>query len=50
MKFHYSNHLIDINSVDTDKMIISIKISFSKIEFRYFICYKDDEKIKPLCK
>lgn len=30
-------------------MVISDNISFGKIGFKYFVGYKDDDKIDPLC-
>ena len=36
--FYYSK-------VDTDKIIISSKVSFVKNGFKYFIGYKDDDKV-----
>ena len=37
-----------INSIDT-KIVVSNKLSFSIQDFKYFIGYKDNKKIKPLC-
>ena len=38
--FHNSKYLIDINNVDIDKIMISNK---------FFLGYKDANKVKPLC-
>ena len=48
-KFHYSKYSIRITKVDIDKIITSNKVSFGKKSFKYFIGYKDDEKIEALC-
>ena len=37
-----------INNIVANKIVVSNKLSFKK-SFKYFICYKDPEKIKPLC-
>ena len=47
--FHHSKYLIDINNMDTDKILISNKVSFGKEGCKYFSGYKDDDKVKPLC-
>ena len=49
VKFHYSRYPIDMNNVDIDKIIISIKVSFGKEDFKYLIVYKNHEKAKSLC-
>ena len=49
VKFHYSRYPIDMNNVDIDKIIISIKVSFGKKDFKYLIVYKNYEKVKSLC-
>lgn len=40
-KFHYFKYLIDISNGDIDEIIV-------KKNFKYFIGYKYDEKVKPL--
>ena len=40
-KFHQHN-------TDSNKIVLSNKVSFGKKGFKYFIGYEDD-KIKPLC-
>ena len=47
--FHYSKCPLNINDVDIDKIIKSIKVSVSKKGFKYFIGFKDKENVKPLC-
>ena len=38
-----------INYADIDKIVVSNKLPFSKQDFKCFLCYKDAEKIRPLC-
>ena len=40
-----------IDNIDINKMVVSIKVSFGKKDFKYFIDYKDKDakKITPLC-
>ena len=40
---HFDRH------INTDKTEVSIKASFGKQVFKFFIGYKDAKKIKPLC-
>ena len=47
--FHQYKRLISINHIDIDKIVVSNKLSFGKQHFEYFIGYKDDKKIIPLC-
>ena len=46
--FDYSKRTINIKNEIGDKIIISNKISFGKKDFKYFIGYKGDEKVKLL--
>ena len=48
-EFHVSKQAIGLNFVDTNKIIISDKFKHSDNGFKYFIGYKDDNVIKPLC-
>ena len=48
--FHHSKYRIDINNMDIDKILISNKVYFGKEGCKYFSGYKDDDKVKPLCK
>ena len=48
-KFHYSKYPINIKNVDVDKIIISDIVFLGKKYLQYFIGYKDDEKVNPLC-
>ena len=42
------NFTISINNADIDK-IIPNKVSRSKKGFKYFIGYKEDGKVEPVC-
>ena len=42
-------HLILINDIDFNKIVVSNKIFFGKQDSKYFIDYKDATKIKLLC-
>ena len=48
-KFHYSKYPFGINTVDIDKIMISNKVSFGKKGFIYFLGYKNNDEVKPLC-
>ena len=47
--FHYSKYPNNVNNVYADKIIIYNKVSCDKKGFKYFIGFKDDEKVKSLC-
>ena len=40
---------ISIKNIDINKIVVSNQISLGKKAFKYFIGYKDGNKIKPLC-
>ena len=40
---------IDLNLVDTDKIVISNKFKHTDNVSKYFIGYKEDNIIRPLC-
>ena len=48
-EFHKSKEAIDLDSVDTDKIVVSDKFKHSEKGFKYFIGYQEDEIIKVLC-
>ena len=48
-KFHYHKNPILMNDVHINKMAVSYQFCFGKKSFKYFIGYKDNEKVKPLC-
>ena len=47
--FHKSKQAVDLDSIITDKIVVSDKFSLSEEGFKYFIGYQEDEIIKPLC-
>ena len=46
-KFHCYKNPIFLDDVDIDNIFISKKISTSEKNYKYFIGYTDDHKIKP---
>ena len=48
-KNHQHKEPISIKNIGINIIVVSDKISVSKIGFKYFICYKDAEKNRPLC-
>ena len=50
-KFYQHGGSFLIDNIDINKTIVSIKVSFGKKDFKYFIHYKDKDakKITPLC-
>ena len=48
-EFHKSKQVIDLDSVDTDKIVVSDKFRHSEESFKYFIGYQEDEIVQPLC-
>ena len=48
-EFHKSKQAIDLDSVDTNKIVVSDKFKHSEEGFKYFIGYQEDEIVKPLC-
>ena len=46
--FPYSKFLINLDSVHVHKILVSIKFSSCKKRFKYFISYKDCDKVKLL--
>ena len=47
-EFHRSKQAIDLDSVDTGKIVVSDRFKHSEEGFKYFVGYQEDE-IKPLC-
>ena len=47
-EFHKSKQAIDLDSVTTDKIVVSDKFKHSEEGYKYFIGYKEDEIIMPL--
>ena len=48
-EFHKSKQAIDLDSVDTEKTVVSDKFKNSEEGFKYFIGYQENETVKPLC-
>ena len=48
-EFHKSKQVIDLDSVDTGKIVVSDKFKYSEEGFKYFIGYQEDEIVKTLC-
>ena len=48
-EFHKSKQVIDLDSVTTDKIVVSDKFRHSEEGYKYFIGYQEDEIVKPLC-
>ena len=48
-EFHKSKQVIDLDSVDTDKIVVSDRFRHSEEGFKYFIGYQENERVKPLC-
>ena len=38
-----------INNININKIVVSNKFPFSKQDFKFFIGYKDNKEIRPLC-
>ena len=48
-KFHASKQTIYFNLVDINKIVISDKFKHRDKGFKYFIGYKNDNIVRPLC-
>ena len=48
-EFHNSKQAIDLDSIITDKIVVSDKFRHNEDGFKYFIGYQEDEIVKPLC-
>ena len=48
-EFHKSKQEIDLDSVDTNKIVVSDKFEHTEEGYKYLIVYKEDEIVKPLC-
>ena len=48
-EFHRSKKAIDLDLVDTGKIVVSDRFKHSEEGFKYFIGYQEDEIVKPLC-
>ena len=47
-KFYQHKSPILMNNIDINKIVASNKVSFGKKGFKYFIGYKDAQKIRPI--
>ena len=45
-EFHKSKQVIDLDSIITDKIVLSDKFRQSEEGFKYFIGYQEDEIVK----
>ena len=48
-EFHKSKQAIDLDSVDTDKIVVSDKFKHSEEGYKHFIGYQEGEIVKLLC-
>ena len=48
-EFHKSKQAIDLDSVTTDKIVVSDKFKHSEESYKYYIVYQENEIIRPLC-
>ena len=48
-EFHKSKQAIDLDSVDTGKIVVSDRFRHSEEGFKYFTGYQENEIVKPLC-
>ena len=48
-KNHKSKQPIDLDLVNVDQIVISDKFKYNDDGFIYFIAYKKDDIVKPLC-
>ena len=46
-EFHKSKQEITLDSVTTDKIVVSDKFKQSEEAYKYFIVYREDEIVKP---
>ena len=48
-EFHKSKQQTDLDLVNVDQIVVSDKFKHCDDGFKYFIGYKEDEIVKPLC-
>ena len=48
-EFHQYESPISTNNIDINKIVVSNKFTFGKQDFKYFIGYRDNKEIRPLC-
>ena len=47
-EFHKSKQAIDLDSIITDKIVVSEKFKHSEEGFKYFVGHQEDKIVKPL--
>ena len=47
--FHRSKQAMELDLVDTGKIVVSDRFKHSEEGFKYFIGYQENEIVKPLC-
>ena len=47
--FHKSKEPINLDLVNVDQIVVSVKFQHNDDSFKYFIGYKEGEIVKPLC-
>ena len=48
-EFRESKQAIDLDGVDTDKIVVSHRFKYCEEGFKYFTGYQNDEIVKSLC-
>ena len=48
-EFHRAKKAIDLDLVDTGKIVVSDRVKHSEEDSKYFIGYQKNETVKPLC-
>ena len=48
-EFHKSKQVIDLDLINADQIVVSDKFKPSDEGVKYFIGYREDEIVKPLC-
>ena len=48
-EFHKYKQPIDLDLINVDQVVISDKFKYNDDGFKYFIGYKEDDIVKPLC-
>ena len=48
-EFHKPIQAIELDLVDSGKVVVSDRFKHSQEGFKYFIGYQEDEIVKPLC-
>ena len=48
-EFFKSQQTIDLDLVNLDQIVLSDKFKDSDDGFKYFVCYREGEIVKPLC-